>query len=596
MANEQLKFKKGLYGKLPAGKVAGTVYVTTDEKAMYVDISNTERIRLGQIIDYKNTLDWKNNAKPPYSTEAFYYLQEENALLKYTGDGTTHSWKQVNYVADIKEDITELKTDVSNLKTAVDDIEDTIGEATSDPDATSATSTIFERLGDIRTKVTNVTNTANQNAEDIEDLEKRVTTNEGDIDKLEKRATDLETDMSKAKTDIGTNASDIDELEGRMDDAEDAIDGLRDDLGQPNAAAGTDTAFARIKKLEGQIGDGDGLSARLTAVEQKAANNATNIALNSTAIQQNKAAIESNDADILALQNELNTANTGLKARVTTLEGKMDTAQSDISTMKGQISAHDTKIGEHETNLSTLNTFKDTTTTALGTINGTLDTHGQKIGALEQRAGQIEAAATQLTSRVGTLETKMTTAQGDITDLKETTGEHANLIAGLQDTKADKTALAQAITNLQQEIDDEIRAANAMNYIGSVKSTNELPYGSSQKWSSAKIGDTFVVSQSTGDYHAGDLLVAYSNTGLEQADGTIGATNIRWNHVQTGYIADHNPTMVTKENEIRLTSFTGTPESGDLGKVAFVADAATSATVTVANNTVTVGMAWEDFT
>ena len=594
MANEQLKFRKGLYGKLPTSKVAGTVYVTTDEKAMYVDISNTERIRLGQIIDYKNTLDWKNNAKPPYSTEAFYYLQEENALLKYTGDGTTHSWKQVNYVADIKEDITELQTDVSNLKTAVDDIEDTIGEATSDPDATSATSTIFERLGDIRTKVTNVTNTANQNAEDIEDLEKRVTTNEGDIDKLEKRATDLETDMSKAKTDIGTNASDIDKLEGRMDTAETNITNLRTDLGT-NDKTGT-TAFTRIATLENELDAATvGVKARLTAVEQKATDNATNIGINSSAIAQNKAAIESNDADILALQQAIGSG-TGLSARIETLEGEMDTAQQDITTMKGQISAHDTKIGEHETNLSTLNTFKDTTTTALGTINSTLTTHGQDIDALEQRAGQIEAAATQLTGRVGTLETKMTTAQGDITNLQNTTGTHTNQIADLQDTKADKTALAQAITDLQQEIDDEIRAANAMNYIGSVKSTNELPYGSAQKWTSAKIGDTFVVSQSTGDYHAGDLLVAYSNTGLEQADGTIGATNIRWNHVQTGYIADHNPTMVTKENEIRLTSFTGTPESGDLGKVAFVADAATSATVTVANNTVTVGMAWEDFT
>lgn len=594
MANEQLKFRKGLYGKLPADKVAGTIYVTTDEKAMYVDVSNTERIRLGQIIDYKNTLDWKKKAKPPYSAEAFYYLQEENALLKYTGDGTNHSWKQINYVADIKEDIEELVGDVGTLKTTVSGIEDTIGEATSDPDATSSDDTLFERLGDIRTKLTAVTGTANQNAADIEALEKRVETNEGDIDKLEKRASDLETDVSNAKTNIATNASDIDKLEVRMGTAEGNITGLRTDLGT-NDKTGT-TAFTRIAALENELDATTvGVKARLTAVEKKATDNATNIGLNTTAISQNKAAIESNDADIKALQDAIGSG-TGLTSRIETLEGDMSTAKKDITTMKGQISAHDTKLGEHETNLSTLNTFKDTTTTTLGTINGTLKTHGEKIGALEQRAGQIEAAATQLTGRVGTLETKMTTAQGDITNLKNTTGTHTNQIANLQDTKADKTALNQAITDLQKEIDDEIRAANAMNYIGSVKSTNELPYGSSQKWTSAKIGDTFVVSQSTGDYHAGDLLVAYSTTGVEQADGTIGAANIAWNHVNTGYIADHNPTMVTKENEIRLTSFTGTPESGDLGKVAFVADAATSATVTVANNTVTVGMAWEDFT
>lgn len=594
MANEQLKFRKGLYGKLPADKVAGTIYVTTDEKAMYVDVSNTERIRLGQIIDYKNTLDWKKNAKPPYSAEAFYYLQEENALLKYTGDGTNHSWKQINYVADIKEDIEELVGDVGTLKTTVSGIEDTIGEATSDPDATSSDDTLFERLGDIRTKLTAVTDTANQNAADIEALEKRVETNEGDIDKLEKRASDLETDVSNANTAIQTNASDIDKLEVRMGTAEGNITGLRDDLGT-NDKPDTN-AFTRIATLENELDAAAvGVKARLTAVEKKATDNATNIGINSSAIAQNKAAIESNDADIKALQDAIGSG-TGLTSRIETLEGDMSTAKKDITTMKSQISAHDTKLGEHETNLSTLNTFKDTTTTALGDINDTLGTHGQKIGALEQRAGQIEAAATQLTGRVGTLETKMTTAQGDITNLKNTTGTHTNQIADLQEKKADKTALAQAVTDLQKEIDDEIRAANAMNYIGSIKTTTELPYGSAQKWTSAKIGDTFVVSQSTGDYHAGDLLVAYSSTGLEQADGTIGATNIRWNHVQTGYIADHNPTMVTKDNEIRLTSFTGTPESGDLGKVAFVADAATSATVTVANNTVTVGMAWEDFT
>ena len=595
MANEQLKFRKGLYAKLPETKVAGTIYVTTDEKAMYVDISSNEHIRLGQIIEVKNLTEWAA-LKPPYSPEAFYYINDDNALIKYTGDNiNNHTWKQINYVADIKEAIENLTTDVSNLKTSVADIEDTIGEATSDPNATNSDDTIFERLGDIRTKLTTVTNTANQNATDIEALEKRVETNEGDIDKLEERASDLETDVSNANTAIQTNASDIDKLKTRMGTAEGNITGLRDDLGT-NDKTGT-TAFGRIASLENELDAATvGVKARLTAVEQKATNNATSIGLNSTAIAENKAAIESNDADILELQNELNTPNTGLKARVTTLEGKMTTAQGDITTMKGQIQAHDTKLGEHETNLSTLNTFKDTTTTALGTINDTLDTHGQKIGALEQRAGQIEAAATQLTGRVGTLETKMTTAQGDITDLKSTTGTHTNQIADLQDKKADKTALTQAITDLQKEIDDEIRAANAMNYIGSIKTTTELPYGSAQKWTSAKIGDTFVVSQSTGDYHAGDLLVAYSDTGLEQADGTIGATNIRWNHVQTGYIADHNPTMVTKDNEIRLTSFTGTPESGDLGKVAFVADTATSATVTVANNTVTVGMAWEDFT
>jgi hypothetical protein len=72
-----LNFKHGSYKNLfnddGSYKVAlnnGTIYVTTDEKAMYVDLDNT-RIRLSQIITL-DTYDWQQ-LPPPYSTEAFYY-------------------------------------------------------------------------------------------------------------------------------------------------------------------------------------------------------------------------------------------------------------------------------------------------------------------------------------------------------------------------------------------------------------------------------------------------------------------------------------------------------------------------------------------
>ena len=44
---EELKFKTGEYKNLAAAtKSAGTVYVTTDERGMCIDVSDTERIRL----------------------------------------------------------------------------------------------------------------------------------------------------------------------------------------------------------------------------------------------------------------------------------------------------------------------------------------------------------------------------------------------------------------------------------------------------------------------------------------------------------------------------------------------------------------------
>lgn len=96
-----LNFKHGLYANLPSAINNGTIYVTTDEKAMYVDLNDT-RIRLSQIITL-STYDWQN-LTPPYSTEAFYYISDANALLKYTGS----QWMQLNSTAEIENSLAAL--------------------------------------------------------------------------------------------------------------------------------------------------------------------------------------------------------------------------------------------------------------------------------------------------------------------------------------------------------------------------------------------------------------------------------------------------------------------------------------------------------
>lgn len=97
-----LNFKYGIHDNLKNQSIAnGTIYVTTDEKAMYVDLDNT-RIRLSQIITL-TTYDWQT-LTPPYSTEAFYYLSDSNALLKYTGN----AWVQINSTKDLRDALTGL--------------------------------------------------------------------------------------------------------------------------------------------------------------------------------------------------------------------------------------------------------------------------------------------------------------------------------------------------------------------------------------------------------------------------------------------------------------------------------------------------------
>lgn len=82
-------FKKGLLANLPESYSAGTFYVTTDERAMYLDIDDSTRIRLGDFIQVAAVA---NLPTAGASTSALYYCVAENILAKW--NGTT--WTQIN--------------------------------------------------------------------------------------------------------------------------------------------------------------------------------------------------------------------------------------------------------------------------------------------------------------------------------------------------------------------------------------------------------------------------------------------------------------------------------------------------------------------
>lgn len=81
MAN--VAFKKGLLANLPSTYSAGTFYVTTDERAMYLDISDSARIRLGDFQQFETVAALEANVNP--STEALYYVKDINCLAKWDG-------------------------------------------------------------------------------------------------------------------------------------------------------------------------------------------------------------------------------------------------------------------------------------------------------------------------------------------------------------------------------------------------------------------------------------------------------------------------------------------------------------------------------
>lgn len=81
MAN--VNFRKGLRSALPATYAEGTFYVTTDERAIYLDVSDSARIRLGDFQEFANIEALEANTNP--STTALYYVTDINCMAKWNG-------------------------------------------------------------------------------------------------------------------------------------------------------------------------------------------------------------------------------------------------------------------------------------------------------------------------------------------------------------------------------------------------------------------------------------------------------------------------------------------------------------------------------
>lgn len=81
MAN--VTFKKGLLAALPSTRTEGTFYVTTDERAIYLDVDNSTRIRIGDFQEVANMEALQDITDP--STTALYYVTDLNVLAKYDG-------------------------------------------------------------------------------------------------------------------------------------------------------------------------------------------------------------------------------------------------------------------------------------------------------------------------------------------------------------------------------------------------------------------------------------------------------------------------------------------------------------------------------
>lgn len=115
MTDNKLQFLYGLSTNLPEDLKAGTVYVTTDEHVMYVDLpgsgNTTERLRLSDFIWVDSRA--KLPAVPPDQTKGLYYIADENILASY--DTISKTWVQINAHPELNQIVINHAATLTNV-------------------------------------------------------------------------------------------------------------------------------------------------------------------------------------------------------------------------------------------------------------------------------------------------------------------------------------------------------------------------------------------------------------------------------------------------------------------------------------------------
>lgn len=634
---DMLKFRKGTYAQINAEpKAAGTIYIAKDEKAMYVDIDASTRIRIGDFIRVASI----EEIPQPYSETAVYYVEGANALLGYKNG----EWKQINGTEELVTRISTVENDVSALK-------GTVG---------SATSGLVKDVNDLKTTVgdtnSGLVKDVAANASDIENLKKAVGMGDsGEAEGIGATVAKLAEDLDTLEGTVETQGNTISEHTGKISALEKAsvqhvtkteaeafaktadIQATLDKVDTEGTVSAAISAAVAGEKSRAEAAE-QALSNELAAVKNTANSAVSNATFeqfksdNTTAINDAKtsavseataAAKSYTDGEITKEVNRANGAYApkSLVETVAGLSGAIGGAESGIvkdiadnkaAAEKAQADATqalaDAKKANDAIGTAEKGLIKDIADAkaAAATADGKAVAADGKASAAQSAADAAQEDATQALSDAAA-------AQGDATQaLADAAAAKTQADKGVSDAAAAKSAanaaqdtananaeeiatlkgkvsaiegdyvteseLATVKSDLQAEIDADIRAANAMEYVATISSESELP-------ATAKNGATYVVGSAFGNYAAGDMLIAQ---GTEDSDTGL-ITNPTWAHVKSGYDASLDQKLTGADNKIKLS--TGTGLAGT--EVAFTATG--SASVAVADNTVTIGMVWEDF-
>ena len=310
-----VNFKKGLLANLPATKTAGTFYITTDERAMYLDVDASTRIRLGDFQEFANVTALTANPNP--STTALYYVSDINCLAKWNGS----EYIQIN--KDTGMTSVEVTGDGNAITAAV---YDAAGRK-----LTLTKGATYMTAADVDGKISTAVGALGSDAE-------------GNAYANVKAYVDAKT--SGIATDTALN-----ELTGRVSTAEGEIDALQAAIGEGGSVtvaiadakkAGTDAAAAATAAQATA-------NSKTTMAEVEAKNYATKneaqgyADAKDAAISAAKDAADAAQADVDALEGKVGTVPAD-KTVVQMISDAQAAATYDDTALKGRISANETAI------------------------------------------------------------------------------------------------------------------------------------------------------------------------------------------------------------------------------------------------------------
>ena len=627
MANNLL-FKRGLYQNLPATKVDGTIYFTTDEGGMYVDIgsgSTGKRVRVqGSVLYFETLQEFANKVAPPYSKDVLYFIAKSadgtdyNALVRWNGT----QWVQLNVTADSYSQLANRVYDLEQADIEHEEALDDHGKRISALE-TWKTGTVTNAINDFTTRVgaletwkgtasgqlSAVIEKANDNADAIDELEGWKETASGKISTLEGWKTTASGQISTLEGWKTTASGKISTLEGWKTTAQEAITKNADDIKDLFDA---DDAFTKtIGTIQGSIRDLDNEVDQLRTdvngrIDTIIGTDLSKIAQDIKDLQDTDDEHDKSIENLNKSVSNLNTTVTGTNghaSRIQALEQASQTHGTDIQGLK-------TTTGNHETRIKNLET-------AVGENEDKIEELQADLGDISKLAsGTVVAGKTNLVDATNALATGLSGLNATINGTNGLAGRVTELEklpsrVSAVETKATNNATAigeleDALDNLETSLENQlathIKAANAMRFRNDVTVNSKATLAALKTNAALKlqIGDTIVVSTAFNNgtttapdwYNAGDLLII---GGTEGTDGVIPPASVTVTHVDTGYGDAHDLILSAVKDADNNQAIIQLKDVGGKDLGSFRVLGAGNIDVEIKDTNIQVSMTWESF-